>query len=167
MGQVESSLYLRLKECTSTPSVQLCSVSLTKCASWSNASARQSAVTDCSLQLLCRCYSVAKSCLTLCHPMNCSTPGSPVLHYLLEYAQIMSIKSVMPSNHLIHPPSPFAFNLSQHQGLFQGVSSLHQMAKVLELQLQHQSFQCYSGLTSFRIDWFDLLVVQLLNLILI
>ena len=57
--------------------------------------------------------------------------------------KLMSIESVMPSNHLIlcHPPSPPAFNLSQHQGIFQWVSSSHQVAKVLELQLQHQSFQ--------------------------
>ena len=71
--------------------------------------------------------------------MGYSTPGSSVLHDLLIF---MSIESMILSNH--HPlssPSPFAFNLSQHQGLFQRVSSLHQVAKVLELQLQHQSFQ--------------------------
>ena len=60
--------------------------------------------------------------------------------------KLMSIKSVMPSNHLIssHPlssPSPPIFNLSQHQGLFQGTSSSHQVAIALELQLQYQSFQ--------------------------
>ena len=57
--------------------------------------------------------------------------------------KLMSIKSVMPSNHLFlcHSPAPPAFNLSQHQGLFQGVSSSHQVAKVLEFQLQHQSLQ--------------------------
>ena len=67
----------------------------------------------------------------------------------------MSIESVMLSNHFIlyHPPSPFAFNLSQHQGLFQWIGSSHHVAKVLELQ--QQSFQ-YSGLIFFRIDWFDL-----------
>ena len=56
--------------------------------------------------------------------------------------KLMSMESVMPSNHLIlcRPPSP-GFNLSQHQGLFQRVSSLHQVAKVSEFQLQHQSFQ--------------------------
>ena len=72
----------------------------------------------------------------------------------------MRIKSVMLSSHLILllPPSPPAFNLSQHQGLFQWVSSLHQVDKVLELQ--HQSFQEYSGLISFNIDWFHLLAVQ-------
>ena len=57
-------------------------------------------------------------------------------------------------------PSPLALNLSQHQGLFQWVSSSHQVAKVLEFQLQHQSFQWNSELISFRIDWFDLLAVQ-------
>ena len=56
--------------------------------------------------------------------------------------KLIFMESVMPSNHLIlSSPSPPAFNLSQHQGLFQGVSSLHQVAKVLEFQLQHQSFQ--------------------------
>ena len=56
------------------------------------------------------------------------------------------------------PTSTSALNLSQHQGLFQGVGSLHQMAKVLELQ--HQSFQWNSGLILFRIDWFDILAIQ-------
>ena len=58
--------------------------------------------------------------------------------------KLMSIESVMPSNHLIHPlssPSPSALNLSQHQGLFLWLSSLHQVAKVLEFQLQYQPFQ--------------------------
>ena len=60
-------------------------------------------------------------------------------HSLLK---LMSIESVIPSNHLIlSSPSPPDFNISQHQGLFQGVSSSHQVAKVLEFQLQHQSFQ--------------------------
>ena len=67
--------------------------------------------------------------------------------------------SIQPSGPL-SSPSPPAFNLSQYQGLFQWVSSLYQVAKVLELQLQHQSFHEYSGLISFRMDWFDLLTVQ-------
>ena len=58
------------------------------------------------------------------------------------------------------PTSPLASNLCQHQGLFQWVGSSHQVAKVLELQLQHQSFYEYSALISFRIDWFDLLALQ-------
>ena len=72
----------------------------------------------------------------------------------------MSIESVMPSNHLIlSSPSP-ALNLSQHQGLFQRVSSLHQVGKVLKFQLQHLSFQWTPGLISFRMDWLDLLALQ-------
>ena len=76
----------------------------------------------------------------------------------------MFIESVMPSNHLIlyTSPSPPAFNLSQHQGLFQWVNSSHQATKVLEFQLQHQSFQ-WIFRTDFlniqEIDWFDLLAV--------
>ena len=66
-----------------------------------------------------------------------------------------------PTFHPLSSPSPPAFNLFQHQRLFQGVSSLHQVAKVLEIQLQHQSFQwIYSGLISFMMDWLDLLAVQ-------
>ena len=75
--------------------------------------------------------------------MDCSTPGLPA-HYLLpELAQI-HVHQVSDTIQLSHPllsPSTPAFNLSQHQGLFQGVSSSHQVAKVLEFQLQHQSFQ--------------------------
>ena len=81
------------------------------------------------------CCSVANSCLTLCNPMNCSMPGSPVLHYLLEFAQIYIhwvSDSIQPSHPLL-PPSPFAFNLSQHPGLFQWVGFSHQVAKILEL----------------------------------
>ena len=85
---------------------------------------------------------VAQSCLTLCDAIDCSTPGSPVHHQPPEPAQVHIHRvsdAIQPSHHL-SPPSPAAFNLSQHQGLFQGVSSSHQVAKVLELQLQHQSF---------------------------
>ena len=72
-----------------------------------------------------------------------------------------------PSSRWCHPtisssvvPFSSAFNLSQHRGLFTWVSSLHQVAKGLEFQLQHQSFNEHSGLTSFRMDWLDLLAVQ-------
>ena len=78
----------------------------------------------------------------------------------LSLLRLMSMELVMPSNHLVlSSPSP-AISLSQHQGLFQCVGSLHQVAKILELQLQHQSFHEYSGLAAFRIDWLDLLAVQ-------
>ena len=75
--------------------------------------------------------------------MDCSMPGFPVLHYLLEFAQthVYWVNDATQPSHPLSPPSPPAFNLSQHQGLFQWVSSLNKVAKVLELQLQHQSFQ--------------------------
>ena len=104
--------------------------------------------------------SVAQSCLTLCDPMDCSTPVFPVHHQLPEPTQI-HVHWAGDAIQLFHPllsRSPLAFNLSQHQGVFKWVNSLHQLAKVLEFQLQHQSF--HPGLISFRIDWLDLLAVQ-------
>ena len=66
------------------------------------------------------CCSVAKLCPTLCDPMDCSTPGSSVLHYLPEFAQIHAhwVGDAIQSSHPLPPPSPFAFSLSQLQGLF-------------------------------------------------
>ena len=87
--------------------------------------------------------SVTQSCPTLCDPKDCSTPGLPVHHQLPELAQT-HVHQVGDANQPSHPlssPSPPTFNLSQHQGLFQWVGSLHQVAKGLELQFQHQSFQ--------------------------
>ena len=76
----------------------------------------------------------------LCNPMDWSTPGFPVLHHLLELAQphVHWIGDAIQTSHPLSSPSP-PFHLSQHQGLFQWVSSLHQVAKLLELQLWHQS----------------------------
>ena len=87
--------------------------------------------------------SVAQLCPTLCDPMNCSTPGLPVHHQLPEFTQthVHWVDDATQPSHPLSSPSPPALNLSQHQGLFQRVSSLHQVAKVLEFQLQHQSFQ--------------------------
>ena len=105
------------------------------------------------------CCSIAKSCLTLCDPMDCNVAGFPVLHQLLEFAQThvpWGSDAIQPS-HPLSPPSPSALSLSQHQGLFQWGSFLHQVVKVLELQHQHPSRE-YSGLISFRIDWFGLAV---------
>ena len=89
------------------------------------------------------CCSVAQSCPTLCDAMDRSMPSFPVLHYLWELAQthVHWAGDAIQLSHPLLPPSPPAFNLSQHQGLFQWVSSSHQVAKVLEFQLQHQSFQ--------------------------
>ena len=102
------------------------------------------------------CCSVAKLCLTLCDHVNCSRPGSPVLHYLPEFAQIHIhwVGDAIQPSHPLSSPSPPALNLSHHQGLLQWVSSSHQVAKVLELQLQHQSFQwIFRADSSFCIDW--------------
>ena len=88
-----------------------------------------------SVQLLSRVW--------LCDPMDCSTPGFPVHNQLPELAltHVHQVgDAIQPSNPL-SSPSPPAYNLSQHQGLFQKVSSSHQVAKVLEFQLQHQSTQ--------------------------
>ena len=99
-------------------------------------------------------FSVVQSCPTLCNPMDWSTPGFPVHHHLPELAQTHVLwvgDAIQPSHPLSSPSSP-AFNLSQHQGLFKWVSSLHQVAKILELQLQHQSFQWILRL-DFLYDW--------------
>ena len=74
--------------------------------------------------------------------MDCSMPGFPIHHQLPDLAQThVRVSDAIQPSHPLLTPSPPAFNLSQHQGLFQRVSSLHQVAKVLEFQLQHQSFQ--------------------------
>ena len=83
--------------------------------------------------------SVAQLCPTLCDPIDCSMPGFLVYHQIQELAQIHVhwVGDAIQPFHPLSSPSPPAFNLSQHQGLFQWVNSLHQVAKVLELQFQH------------------------------
>ena len=115
--------------------------------------------------------SFAQSCLTLCHPMDCSTPGFCVHHQLPELAQTHvhqvgdAIQQSYPTISSSVIPFSFCRHFPQHQGLFQWVSSSHQVAKVLEFQLQHSSsneqwiFQ-YSELFSFKIDWLHFLAVQ-------
>ena len=85
----------------------------------------------------------AQSCPTLCDSMDCTTPGLLVNHQLPEFTltPVHLVNDAIQPSHPLLSPSPPAFNLSQHQGLFKRVSSLHQVAKVLEFQLQHQSFQ--------------------------
>ena len=102
--------------------------------------------------LLGRISSVTQSCLTLWDPMDCSTPFFPVHHQLPELTQthVHRVSDAIQPSHPRSSPSPPAFNLSQHRGLFKWVSSSHQVAKVLELQLQHKSFQWI-----FK-DWFPL-----------
>ena len=105
--------------------------------------------------------SVAQLCPTLCNPMNRSTPGLPVLHQLPEPSQthVHWVSDVIQPSHPLLPPSPPAFNISQHQGLFKWVSSsggqiigASASASVLPMNIQ--------GWISFRMDWLDLLAVQ-------
>ena len=98
----------------------------------------------------------------LCDPMNSRAPGLPVHHQLLEFTQTHVHRvgnAIQPSRPLSSPPH-LTPNPSLHQGLFQWVNSLHEVAKVLEFQFQHQSFQWTPGLVSFRMDWLDLLAFQ-------
>ena len=87
--------------------------------------------------------SAAQSFSTLWGPMDCSTPGPPVHHQFREPAQthVRRLGDAVQPSHPLSSPSPPAFSLSQHQGLFHWVSSSHQVAKVLEFQLQHLFFQ--------------------------
>ena len=80
---------------------------------------------------------------TLCDPMDCSTSGLPIDLQLLELAQthVHWVRDAIQPSHPLSSPSPPTFNPSQHQGLFKWVTSLYQVAKLLEYQLQHQSFQ--------------------------
>ena len=95
-----------------------------------------------------------QSCPTLCNPMDWSTPDFPFHHQFPEPTQTHDHRvggAIQPS-HPLSSPSPPAFNLSQHQGLFQWVSSSHQVAKVLGFQFQHQSFQ-WIFRVDFLYDW--------------
>ena len=82
-------------------------------------------------------------CLTLCNPIDCSTPGLRVHYQILELAQthVSQVGDAIQPSHPLLSPSPPTFSISQHQGLFQMSRLLASGAKVLELQLQHQSFQ--------------------------
>ena len=94
--------------------------------------------------------------------MNHSMPGLPVHHKLPEFTQTYAhwVGDAIQPSHPLSSPSPPAHNPSQHQGLFQWVNSLHEVAKLLEFQLQHQSFQWTSRTYLLQMDWLDLLAVQ-------
>ena len=99
---------------------------------------------SCSLPLVppVQFSSIAQSCLTLCDPKDCRMPGFPVHHQHPEFTQthVHQVGDAIQPSHPLPSPSPPALNLSQHQGLCKWVSSLHQVAKELEFQLQHQPF---------------------------
>ena len=106
--------------------------------------------------------SAAQSCLTLCNPIHCSTPDLPVHHQLSEVTQthIHWVGDAIQPSHPLSTPSPLAFNLFQHQGLFKWVSSLHQVPKYWSFSFSISPSNEYSGLISFRMDWLDLFAVQ-------
>ena len=103
-------------------------------------------------------------CPILCSPMDCSTPSLPVHHQLPEFPQIHVhwVGDAIQPSHPLSPPFPPAFNIAQHQGLFQWVVLLHQVAKVLDwtFSFSISTSNEYSGLLSFRMGWLDFVIVQ-------
>ena len=111
------------------------------------------------------CYyrSVVQSCLIPCNPMDCSTPGFPVLHHLLELAQthIHWVSDALWPSHPLSSPSPPVLNLSQHPRVFSSELAIHiRWPKYWSFSFSIGPSNEYSGLISFRIDWFDLLALQ-------
>ena len=108
------------------------------------------------------CCSVAKSCQTLCNPTDCSTPGFPVLRYLLEFAQIMSIESLMPPNHLLLcRPLLLLPLIFPSIRVFSNESALCiRWPKYWSFSFKINPTNEHPGLISFRMDWLDLLAVQ-------
>ena len=102
--------------------------------------------------LFCCCCWVAKSCPTLCNPMDCSMPGFPVLHRLPEFAQthVHWVGDATQPSHPLSSPSPPAFNLSQHQSLFKCVSCLHQVATAYWPELTVETNQTAKEATECR-----------------
>ena len=106
--------------------------------------------------------SVAQSCLSLCNPMDCSTPDLPVQHQLPEFTQthVHWVGDAIERSHPLSSPSPPALSLSQHQG-FSNKSALHIMwPKYWSFNFSISASNDYSELIYFRIDWLDLLAVQ-------
>ena len=106
--------------------------------------------------------SVTQLCPTVCNPMNCSMPGLPVHHQLLESTQthVHRVGDAIQLSHPLSSPSPPALNLSQHQGLFKWISTLHQVAKYCSFSFNISPSNEHPRLISFRMDWLDLLAVQ-------
>ena len=106
--------------------------------------------------------SVAQSYPTLCNLMDCSTPGLSVHHQLPEFTQthVYQVSDTIQPSYPLLSPSPPSFNLSEHQSLFQCVSSSHQVVKVWSFSFSISHSNEYSGLISFRMNWLDLLADQ-------
>ena len=106
--------------------------------------------------------SVTQLCPTLCDPMVCSMPGFPVCHQLPELAKthVHQVSDAIQPSFPQPSPSPPAFNISQHQGLFLWISSSHQVTKYWSFSFSTSPSNEYLGLISFRIVWFDLLAAQ-------
>ena len=100
--------------------------------------------------------------LTLYNSMECSIPGLPIHHQLPEFTQtqVHWVSDAIQTSHPLSSTFPPAFNLSQHQGLFKGVSSSHQVVKVWDLSFNNSSSNEHPGLISFRMDGLDLLAAQ-------
>ena len=110
---------------------------------------------------LCCCCSVAKLCLTLCDPMDCSTPGFPVHHQLPEFTQthVHQVDDATQPSHLLSPPSPPALSFPASESFPMSRLFTHWWPKYWSFSFSISSSNEYSGLISFRIHWFDLLVV--------
>ena len=106
--------------------------------------------------------SVAQLCLTHYNPMDCSMPGLPVHHQLLELVQthVHKVSDAIQPSHPLSSPSPLAFNLSQHQGLFNESALCIRWPKYCSFSFSISPSNEYSGLISFRMDWLDLLSVH-------
>ena len=111
--------------------------------------------------MLLQFNSVTQSCPTLCNPMNRSTPGLPVHHQLPEFTQahVHWVSDAIEPSHPLSSASPPALNPSQHQSLFQWVSSLHQVAKFWSFSFSISPSNEHPGLISFRMNWLDLLAI--------
>ena len=113
---------------------------------------------DCLVQF----SSISQPCLTLCNPMDCSTPGLSVHHQLPEFTQthVDWVSDAIQPSHSVSSPSPPALNLSQHQGLFNWSAVCIRWPKYWSLSFSVSPSNEYSGLLSFRIGWFDLLAIK-------
>ncbi|CAM9657459.1 unnamed protein product [Rangifer tarandus platyrhynchus] len=112
--------------------------------------------------LTCQFSSVAQSCPILCNPMNCSTPGLPVLHQLLEFTQthVHRVSDAIQPSHPLSSPSSPAPNPSQHQGLSHESTLPMRWPKYWSFSFSISPSNEHPGLISFRMDWLDLLAVQ-------